>query len=231
MRSARCQPPTSTAERRVSTSSTINRSGSGATIRSMLPAAGPPNSISAAITVFSFGCSDSSPLTAISPPGAGAAMIRSNKNKAPALSMGRFPEPHLGECTQDGQPSSQGHRNNRSRTAANNSARRGKAERHNPAPPGNPSYTKTAGIPSCACMGVEIPPKSLRSAMTISGMSPILACSSAWMEPMKCMRLSSVARRGPSGTQNHKPSVSKTKGGRSNGTTQISRLSATERCS
>lgn len=42
-------------------------------------------------------------------------MIRSNKNNAPALSMGRFPEPHLGECTQDGQPSSQGHRNNRSR--------------------------------------------------------------------------------------------------------------------
>ena len=40
-----------------------------------------------------------------SAPGASRSRIR---RRAPALLMGRLPEPHLGECTQEGQPSSQG---------------------------------------------------------------------------------------------------------------------------
>ncbi len=63
----------------------------------------------------------------------------SAKNKAPALSMGRLPEPHLGECTQEGQPSSQ----EQSATAAyvrrNRSSPLRKAWRVRPAPPGMPS--------------------------------------------------------------------------------------------
>ena len=56
--------------------------------------------------------------------------------RAAALSKGLFPEPHLGEWMQEGQPSSQGQASMTSRVRWRSSSRMVKARAARPTPPG-----------------------------------------------------------------------------------------------
>ena len=58
---------------------------------------------------------------------------------AAALSSGVLLFPHFGDCTQEGQPSSQGHSRVRSRAHAHNSSTTRQPSRAIPTPPGCPS--------------------------------------------------------------------------------------------
>lgn len=58
---------------------------------------------------------------------------------AACLSMGLLPEPHLGECTQDGHPVSHGQPATAASVFSRASAARAKARRDKPTPPGAPS--------------------------------------------------------------------------------------------
>src|SRR5208283_2420176 len=73
------------------------------------------------------------------------------------LSRGLFPEPHLGECIQEGQPASQGHFSTRRRVFSRSSSITSNARCESPTPPEWPSYINTAARQTCSCSGVLIP--------------------------------------------------------------------------
>src|SRR3989339_697046 len=125
--SARFQPPTCSADRRVSTSRTPYRksgtarlSDSGSEIGSAL------NSGTDSRTSY-----ESSGLSLFN--------IFSRIFRADPLSMGRLPEPHLGECTQAGQPVSHGQPAMMSKVFSRSDPALLKAASVNPSPPRTPS--------------------------------------------------------------------------------------------
>ena len=112
-----------------------------------------------------------------------ASSTTSSTTIAPALSSGSLPFPHLGDCTQDGQPDGHSQSAIAARVAVSHSRRASWPRSAKPAPPGWPSCTNTVGRPVSGCRAVETPPMSQRSQVATSGSSPIAACSAACRAP------------------------------------------------
>src|SRR6202035_3037405 len=63
----------------------------------------------------------------------------SSRMRAPAFESGSLRLPHLGDCTQEGQPLEHGHSAISRRASSHSSSKREKAAREMPIPPGWPS--------------------------------------------------------------------------------------------
>ena len=109
--------------------------------------------------------------------------IARSKFCAPAFDSGSLRLPHLGDCTQEGQPLSHPQESIASRVAPNQVRTASNPRWVKPAPPGAASYTKMVGRSVSAWYRVESPPKSQRSQVAISGNKPMAACSAACRVP------------------------------------------------
>ncbi len=119
MRCALCQPPTSSAPRCVSRSKTTTRAAGSAGAVAAAPRAGRVRARSRARPAA---------------PGCGRRAAGRARRAAPALSIGRLPFPHCGECTQPGQPFSHAQSRIRSRVASSSASMRSNRPAARPTP-------------------------------------------------------------------------------------------------
>ena len=133
------------------------------------------------------------------------------------MSSGLLRLPHLGDCTQEGQPSSHSHAAIAPAVASTQRRACAKPRSANPAPPGRPSYTNTAGEPVSGCRTMDTPPMSQRSLEATSGIMPIMACSAACRAPGSRSMVSPAATSSSEEAWNHTPEVNRSRAGRSRG--------------
>jgi secretion/DNA translocation related TadE-like protein len=137
--------------------------------------------------------------------------------RAAALSSGSLPLPHLGDCTQAGQPVAQGQSRITSRVAVSQRRAQRKPRSANPAPPGCPSCTKIVGSPVSGCRAVDTPPMSQRSQVATKGMIPIAACSAACAAPGMACAGTPAAASSDCGIVHQTAVVRRVRAGRSRG--------------
>ena len=137
---------------------------------------------------------------------------------APALSSGSLPLPHLGDCTQEGQPveALAGGDRVAGRREPGRRPRRGRARRSRRRP-GARRTRRPSSAPVSGWWAVETPPMSHRSQVANSGSSPIAACSAACAAPGTSAAASPARSSPAASTVHHTARVRRWRGGRSSG--------------